>query len=292
MPYDQRPDMRDLGQILTEYCTQWKDIGTQLGLLPAVLKVIDADNTKKRECFREALQKWLQMDTKATWHKLELSITNANREYLGLPKLSSMLDVPPSQPPQQIEVPKDHLETNLKRDNSASEPAATAGEKKRTQSKKGGAKRTKRSDSIELDDTTDEPVATNSGRKRKQSKKGGAKRMKKSESTESGKQLQDTIVNSEPEVIDLRQIVVPRVYAHWRDVAFALYYKITTVNGIEAKHKKDPEESCKGLFEDWLSTNNGERAGPKTWATLLGAIEKVKKLAKARKEILKEVAQL
>ena len=95
---------------------------------------------------------------------------------------------------------------------------------------------------------------------------------------------------AEPEVIDLIQIVVPRVHAHWRDVAFALYYKIPIVKGIEVKHKQDPEESCKGLFEDWLSTNNGAHAGPKTWATLLGAIEKVHKLAKAREEILQELA--
>ena len=82
--------MRDLGQIMTEYCTQWKDIGAQLGLTPASIRVIAADNpTKTRECFRETLQKWLQMDTKATWHTLELAITNANRENLGLPKLLS-----------------------------------------------------------------------------------------------------------------------------------------------------------------------------------------------------------
>ena len=81
--------MRDLGQMLTEYCTQWKDIGAQLGLSSALLRVIDADNTKQRECFRETLQKWLQMDTKATWHKLELAITNATRGSGALPKLSS-----------------------------------------------------------------------------------------------------------------------------------------------------------------------------------------------------------
>ena len=87
---DERPDMKDLGQIMTEYCTQWKDIGAQLGLKPASIRVIAADNPlKTRECFRETLQKWLLMDTKATWHTLELAITNANREILGLSKLLS-----------------------------------------------------------------------------------------------------------------------------------------------------------------------------------------------------------
>jgi len=82
--------MRELGQILTEYCTLWKDIGGQLGLPPAVIRMIEADNiSKTRECFRETLQKWLQMDTKATWHTLELAITNANQENLGLSTLAS-----------------------------------------------------------------------------------------------------------------------------------------------------------------------------------------------------------
>ena len=85
----QRPEMVDLGQTMTEYCTQWKDIGPLLGLTPAAVRVIEADNSKTRECFREVLQKWLQMDTKATWRKLELAITNANRQNLGLPKLTS-----------------------------------------------------------------------------------------------------------------------------------------------------------------------------------------------------------
>jgi len=87
---DQRPNTKDLGQILTKHCTQWKDIGGQLGLTLAAIGMIEADKSSKiRECFRETLQKWLEMDTKATWHTLELAITNANRESLGLPKLSS-----------------------------------------------------------------------------------------------------------------------------------------------------------------------------------------------------------
>ncbi|XP_065900600.1 uncharacterized protein [Dysidea avara] len=210
MPYDQRPDMRDLGQMLTEYCTQWKDIGAQLGLSSALLRVIDADNTKQRECFRETLQKWLQMDTKATWHKLELAITNATRGSGALPKLSSMQEVPPSQPPQQTEVPNNHLEVNLKR---------------------------------------------------------------------------------EPEMRDLNSIVRPKILENWKEVAYALRYKLECVDAIEAKYQ-DPKKQCQELFVDWLKTDHGARAGPKTWATLLDAINQVEELTKAREEIQKELAKL
>ena len=40
-----------------------------------------------RECFRVTLEKWLQLNVGVTWSKLELAITNANRESLGLPPL-------------------------------------------------------------------------------------------------------------------------------------------------------------------------------------------------------------
>jgi len=88
-------------------------------------------------------------------------------------------------------------------------------------------------------------------------------------------------------MIDLNHFVVPKVYAHWRDVAHALKYKTPIIKGIEAQHQKCPKGSCKGLFEDWLLKDNG--IGPKTWSTLLNAIKRTKKLSsKALEEILEE----
>ena len=82
---DERPDMKDLGMVLTNHCTEWKDIGANLGLEPPVIKRIAADNPKKnRECFRETLELWLQMDTTATWHKLEEAITKATQDLLSV----------------------------------------------------------------------------------------------------------------------------------------------------------------------------------------------------------------
>ena len=44
-----------------------------------------------KECFREVLQKWLKQDVRPTWSTLELAITNAQKEELGLePLLESM----------------------------------------------------------------------------------------------------------------------------------------------------------------------------------------------------------
>jgi len=78
---NERPEMRDLGLVLTEHNDIWKDIGLKLKLKVAVLNTVAANNPlDRRECFREVLQKWLRMDIHATWEKLELAITNAKRE--------------------------------------------------------------------------------------------------------------------------------------------------------------------------------------------------------------------
>ena len=41
------------------------------------------------ERFRVTLEKWLQLDVRATWAGLELAITNANRKSLSLQPLST-----------------------------------------------------------------------------------------------------------------------------------------------------------------------------------------------------------
>ena len=80
--------MGELNKFLTKYCGHWRSIGYKLGLSDDVLNVIHSNHpTQERECFRVALQKWLEQDTMATWSTLELAITNACREELSLETL-------------------------------------------------------------------------------------------------------------------------------------------------------------------------------------------------------------
>ena len=87
---DEKPKPKDYYQFLTNYCIEWRSIGLQLNLELSALDVIYADNHKQtRECFRLVLEKWLNMDTEATWSTLELAITNANRQASGLKSLDT-----------------------------------------------------------------------------------------------------------------------------------------------------------------------------------------------------------
>ena len=84
---DQRPESRDLQRFLTDYCEHWRATGLQLGLKASVLNQVETDHHTVRECFRVTLGKWLQLNVGVTWGNLELAITNANRESLGLQPL-------------------------------------------------------------------------------------------------------------------------------------------------------------------------------------------------------------
>ena len=87
---DQRPKSRDLQRFLTDYCKHWKDIGLILGLQSSVIDIVaSAHPMQDRECFREILEKWLQLNVEVTWANLELAITNANRGSLGLQPLTT-----------------------------------------------------------------------------------------------------------------------------------------------------------------------------------------------------------
>ena len=89
---------------------------------------------------------------------------------------------------------------------------------------------------------------------------------------------------------DLNKIVIPRIEAEWEDVAFALRYKIAAVKSIKDKNREDPKKCCRGLLQDWLTSDNG--ISPKTWSTLLNALKQVNELTSATQEIEEELSKL
>ncbi|XP_065903623.1 uncharacterized protein [Dysidea avara] len=91
------------------------------------------------------------------------------------------------------------------------------------------------------------------------------------------------ILNTVPEMGDLNYIVVPKIKAHWEDVAYALRFKIHDVQAIKEKYHEDPKKCCVQLFADWLSTNKG--VTPKTWPTLLAKLKKVEELTEVVENI-------
>ncbi|XP_065900570.1 uncharacterized protein [Dysidea avara] len=88
--YNSRPEEREFQTFLTVHCHYWRRIGLNLRLKPTVLDVVAADHVTVRERFRVVLCNWLLLQgDNATWHHLEIAITNARREELGLNPLTN-----------------------------------------------------------------------------------------------------------------------------------------------------------------------------------------------------------
>ena len=88
----------------------------------------------------------------------------------------------------------------------------------------------------------------------------------------------------------LINIVVPRVAAHWNNVAYNLDFSIPTVKIISKKFPNDPVSCCEELLEQWLSSSEGTQ--PKTWSTLLMSLKHMDHLRAAVEEIEKELKAL
>ena len=87
-------------------------------------------------------------------------------------------------------------------------------------------------------------------------------------------------------MFELKQIVIPKIMAHWRDLAFAMRYDIADVDGFH-KDGGDLNERCEKLLSNWLVTDHAPK--PKTYQTLLKYIKKIKELTAASEGIEKEL---
>ena len=101
------------------------------------------------------------------------------------------------------------------------------------------------------------------------------------------------IIYAVPEMFDLSKIVIPNIMNHWEYVAEAFRYKLPTIAAIKEKEHGDPKKCCREFFKDWLTTNNGAKAGPKVWSTLLKVLKEIDEIScDTTKEIITKVKQL
>ena len=89
----------------------------------------------------------------------------------------------------------------------------------------------------------------------------------------------------EPEMSQLYKIVVPKIMAHWEEVAYISFHcDLAKVDAIEAKHKSDPKKCCQELVKHWMRTEKS-----KTWETLLKQLNEVVELTTNVEEILEQL---
>ena len=77
----------------------------------------------------------------------------------------------------------------------------------------------------------------------------------------------------------LNKIVVPRIKAEWKDVAFSMGYEPHDVDAIDQDFR-NLKQRCQYLFADWLGKNHNP-----TWEALIKYIKDVEDLVAAAEKI-------
>ena len=97
----------------------------------------------------------------------------------------------------------------------------------------------------------------------------------------------------EPEMFYLTKIVIPKIMNEWEYVAEAFLYDLATIEAIKEREGGDPKQCCREFFKDWLTTDHGNRVGPKVWSTLFDILNEVDEIsAEITENIATEVKQL
>ena len=96
------------------------------------------------------------------------------------------------------------------------------------------------------------------------------------------------ITHSEPRMFDLTKIVIPKIMNEWEYIAYGFYYDLAIIKSIKDKERENPKRCCEEFFKDWLTTDHGAEAGPKTWSTLLDELKQIDDIATDIKEGITE----
>ena len=92
---------------------------------------------------------------------------------------------------------------------------------------------------------------------------------------------------------DLNKIVVKKVMIQWEQLADGFRYDGAIIAKIKIQNRENPEECCRAFLRDWLDTDNGINAGPKTWSTLFNIIKEYTSIAsEIREDMIKQVKKL
>ena len=101
------------------------------------------------------------------------------------------------------------------------------------------------------------------------------------------------LTSLEPEMVDLTNIVIPKIMNKWEYIAEAFRYDLAIIDTIKDRGFRDPEKCCREFFKDWLTTKNGAKAGPKVWSTLLDILKQSNEIADdIVEDIIAKVIQL
>ena len=89
----------------------------------------------------------------------------------------------------------------------------------------------------------------------------------------------------------LHELVIPKIYLHWREVADCLSESLYIMMMIKKERTSEyPMQACEDLLRDWLCSEDSLH--PCSWETLINSLKQVHPLTEVAMQIKKDVEKL
>ena len=95
----------------------------------------------------------------------------------------------------------------------------------------------------------------------------------------------------EPKMKHIQELVIPKIFGHWKKVAASLGYSQEIIERMDEKWKGvNAIQCCEDLLRDWLCANDDIHLH--SWETLINILKQVKQLTVPAKQIEKDIEKL
>lgn len=89
----------------------------------------------------------------------------------------------------------------------------------------------------------------------------------------------------------LHEVMIPKFYTQWREVAVCLGYSQDTIDMMDKDSANEyPMQCCEDLLRDWLCTDDS--VNPHNWETLINNLKQVQQMIVPAQQIEKHLSQL
>ena len=85
--------------------------------------------------------------------------------------------------------------------------------------------------------------------------------------------LRDELLSSKPTAVLLLKKVVPAIAQEWLLIGVHLGMEVALLKTFKATESHDVKLCCLEMFECWLQESKGTGDSPRTWSTVLSAVE-------------------
>ena len=95
----------------------------------------------------------------------------------------------------------------------------------------------------------------------------------------------------EPNMKHLHELVIPKIYAHWKEVAVCLCYSQETIEIMDKNSTSEyPMQCCEDMLRDWLCSDDS--VNPHSWETLINTLKQIQQLTTLAEQIEENVEEL